>query len=158
MKNLIVILMLLVFQNAQAQEYEDEPVTDAQFQAHQKKEAVKNAKTPALPMAGQLANSKVGQVYRAVFLGEGIGSIEKEKNIGIISYFNFDIEDCDGSGQGHYIVHCNVDKFPCTQFVDFGNEGQSISAKVKHIGQKTKTLKNGNVVNAPILEVVELKE
>lgn len=144
----------------EAQETENEPVTQKQFEKIQKKQEAKNKKTAPLPTAGNLAKGSTGGVYRVMVLGSGVGEFAKvgKGTMRSIQYTNLDNDTGFDAGYGSYLIHCDAQKLKCTRFADIDGDGdRGLEAKVKHIKTIEDIAPNGATKKVPVLELLELE-
>lgn len=164
MKTLTIVIAFLLLQfSVQAQETESEPVTQKQFEQHQKKQEAKNKKTPPLPSAGSLAKASTGGIYRAMFLGSGVGDFGRvgKGNMRSIKYTNVDNDSVFDAGYGTYLIYCDAGKFKCTKFADIEENSTAgadtgLEAKIKYIKLTEDIAPNGTTKKIPVLELLEL--
>lgn len=159
-KAVMIFMMLFAFPIfSDAFEAEDQPVTQAQFEANQTKE--KKSKHFAIPSAGELySQGKVGSTYSIMTLGGGIVGwkcVAKPVRKCSMLYISRQTGFSNNEGAGTYFLEC-YSKETCNPLqASMGNEDSAVDAVVKFTEKTEVTDNNGNVKKLPVIVVEKIE-
>jgi hypothetical protein len=166
MKTLLILISATICfaGTAHSFEAENEPISQKQFVAKQKKQGAEEkknaAKFPAVPSAGTLMQTgKNGAVYRMMFTGHRMIGFKCDGNPTVCEFRYLGADSGFGKkeGSGMYSVECHKSA-PCMALVDAnGSDSTVVYGIVRFDGIVEFTNNLGQVIRAPQLIVDSLE-